>query len=307
LPAFIHDRAKRIMKSTVPEYGKEKGKQVAFALATQEAHAMGKSPKTWKGEPFGTAQGRREAKAKFPHPSKMKKTAEDPVTGLPTADEIAEHVRVGMMEAGKPLDNGVLKTNALAAVTPIMASIDAYLKKADGEPSEDQVAEFLQRNPNPSDDAFHQWAEGHGWEPDDAEAVAYRLATQKAQFNLGGKANEAGKTPADVDQDQLAKGLIVEKEHTPNLQDRARISTDHIVEDGKYYDDPMFKSDLKKTGTISFENGKFVLHTKGGGRVLGKHPDRASAVRQERAVHVNKHAAIDVEVLIPHVLEALGG
>lgn len=214
MPEWIHDRAKRIMRSTVPEYGKEKGKQVAFAIATQEAHATHKSPKTWHGKPFGTAEGRRDARAKFPHPSKMKKTAVD----------------------------------------SIMVSVDGYLAKvAEGEPTEDQVSEFLNRNPNPSDDAFHQWAEGHGWKPDDAEAVAYRLATQKAQFNEGGKANAAGKTPADVDQEQLAKGLTVEKEHTPNLKDRARISTDHIVEDPKYYDDPMFAGDLKKTSSISIE------------------------------------------------------
>lgn len=76
MPEFIHDRAKEIMKSTKEQYGPEKGKQVAFAIATQQSHAMGKSPKTWHGKPFGTPEGRREAKEKYDEPSKMQKSAD---------------------------------------------------------------------------------------------------------------------------------------------------------------------------------------------------------------------------------------
>lgn len=75
MPEFIHERAKEIMKSTKDQYGPEKGKQIAFALATQQSHAIGKSPKTWHGKPFGTPEGRREAKEKYDEPSKMQKAA----------------------------------------------------------------------------------------------------------------------------------------------------------------------------------------------------------------------------------------
>lgn len=69
---WIHDRAHRIMAESDVEsrYGAEKGKSVAYALATQQAHATGKSPKK-----FRTAAGVREAKAKHDEPKNMRKTA----------------------------------------------------------------------------------------------------------------------------------------------------------------------------------------------------------------------------------------
>ncbi len=75
MPKWIEDRAERIMDSTKDQYGEAKGKQVAYALATQQAHATGKSPKKWKGKPFGTPEGKREAKKKYDDPKDMKKSA----------------------------------------------------------------------------------------------------------------------------------------------------------------------------------------------------------------------------------------
>lgn len=43
----------------------------AFAIATQQSHAIGKSPKG-----YGTSEGRREAKKKYDTPSDDKKTAD---------------------------------------------------------------------------------------------------------------------------------------------------------------------------------------------------------------------------------------
>lgn len=82
MPAWIHQRAERLMPKMKEQYGEEKGKQVAFAVATQMGHATGKSPKTFVSketghkERFGTPEGRHEAKAKFDKPkSEYKKTA----------------------------------------------------------------------------------------------------------------------------------------------------------------------------------------------------------------------------------------
>lgn len=86
MPAWIHDRAMRIKREGKLEeqYGKEKGKQVAFALATQQAHRLGKSPKKFKSketgkmESFGTPLGRAEAKMKYDQPkSEYQKTASE--------------------------------------------------------------------------------------------------------------------------------------------------------------------------------------------------------------------------------------
>ena len=73
MPAWIHDRAMKLKKQMEDTYPPEKAKQVAFAIATQQAHKTGKSPKT-----FGTSEGRSEAMAKFDKPkSEYKKTAMD--------------------------------------------------------------------------------------------------------------------------------------------------------------------------------------------------------------------------------------
>ena len=82
MPAWIHDRAMDLKKKMKGTYSPEKAEQVAFAVATQQAHKVGKSPKTvvskqtGKKEPFGTPEGKAVAKAKFDKPkSEYKKTA----------------------------------------------------------------------------------------------------------------------------------------------------------------------------------------------------------------------------------------
>lgn len=66
MPQWMHDRAKHIMAKnpSMPE-------SEAFAIATQQSHALGKSPKG-----YGTPQGRHEAKEKYNTPGDDKKTAD---------------------------------------------------------------------------------------------------------------------------------------------------------------------------------------------------------------------------------------
>lgn len=52
---------------------------------------------------------------------------------------------------------------------------------------------------------------------------------------MKGVAAKAGKKPADVDQQELAKGVKVEQEHTQHPQIAKRIATDHLVEIPDYY------------------------------------------------------------------------
>lgn len=65
MPQWMHDRAEHILAKN-PSMPKSQ----AFAIATQQSHALGKSPKG-----FGTPEGRRTAKAKFDTPRDDKKTA----------------------------------------------------------------------------------------------------------------------------------------------------------------------------------------------------------------------------------------
>lgn len=65
MPAWIHNRAEHILAKN-PSMPKGE----AFAIATQQSHAVGKSPKG-----YGTSAGRATAHAKYPTPGDDKKTA----------------------------------------------------------------------------------------------------------------------------------------------------------------------------------------------------------------------------------------
>ncbi len=66
MPAWVLNRAERILQKN-PDM--DKGE--AFAIATQQAHALGKTP-----QGYGTSEGRRTAKKKYRSPAAYQKTAE---------------------------------------------------------------------------------------------------------------------------------------------------------------------------------------------------------------------------------------
>ncbi len=66
MPEWLHNRARHIQAKN-PEMPESE----AFAIATQQSHAVGKTPKD-----YGTAQGKRTAKAKYDTPGDDKKTAD---------------------------------------------------------------------------------------------------------------------------------------------------------------------------------------------------------------------------------------
>lgn len=64
MPQWIHERAKHLLAKNP-----EMDTGMAFGIATQQSHALGKSPKN-----FGTHKGRLKAKKKYDEPGKMTKT-----------------------------------------------------------------------------------------------------------------------------------------------------------------------------------------------------------------------------------------
>lgn len=66
MPAWLHARAEHILRKN-PQMPKSQ----AFAIATQQSHALGKSPKG-----YGTEEGRTEAKRKYKTPNDDTKTAD---------------------------------------------------------------------------------------------------------------------------------------------------------------------------------------------------------------------------------------
>jgi len=98
------------------------------------------------------------------------------------------------------------------------------------DPMMKRVAEYLKDNHAPSDADFHGWAEEKGLNVHLAEAGAYRLATLTTNFLFGGRANENGFDTSDADPVELAMGIEIEKEHSPDISVRARIALDHLAE-----------------------------------------------------------------------------
>jgi len=95
MPAWIHNRAEHILASN-----QSMPKSEAFAIATQQSHAVGKSPKS-----YGTAQGRHVAKAKYPTPKDDKKTANPGNLDSPKmaafASELAKIAKTGRSSEAK--------------------------------------------------------------------------------------------------------------------------------------------------------------------------------------------------------------
>lgn len=68
MPAWIHDRAQHIRKKNP---GMPEG--MSWAIATQQAHAAGKTPKG-----YGTAEGKKKAKKKYDKPKSEYTQTADP-------------------------------------------------------------------------------------------------------------------------------------------------------------------------------------------------------------------------------------
>lgn len=97
MPAFIHNRAEHLLAKnpSMP-------KSMAFALATQQSHALGKSPKD-----YGTPEGKAEAKKKYDGPKKdYKKTANPGGLKSPKMEKKAWEDKLpgGLSDRKKPTD-----------------------------------------------------------------------------------------------------------------------------------------------------------------------------------------------------------
>ena len=88
MPAWIHERAEHILAKN-PSMPKGE----AFAIATQQSHAVGKSPKG-----YGTEQGRATAKAKFDTPKDDKKTANPGQLRSPKMEKKASPMLLACMD-----------------------------------------------------------------------------------------------------------------------------------------------------------------------------------------------------------------
>jgi hypothetical protein len=217
MPQWIHNRAEHLLAKN-PSMDKSQ----AFAIATQQSHSLGKSPKG-----YGTAAGRKKAKAKFDKPKK----------------EYVKTPNPGKLDSpkmpGKPKEASAL----LGAFTGLM------LKKANGDDDEKgrrqltskdktDVAKFMMKRPKgQKDEKFHAFVEAKGMNPHGAEETVYDLlgkcAAEHKDKIPGGKADKA--SPKDFPKDQMSMGQKVEMEHTNDPTLSREIASDHLEEFRDYY------------------------------------------------------------------------
>lgn len=99
----------------------------------------------------------------------------------------------------------------------------------------DDVVQFFVKNDKPSDKAVHELAEDLGHDPSAIEEIIYELAGSFVNILTNGKSVDAGVGEDDVDPDELARGIEVEKEHTSNEFIAKKIALDHLAEIEDYY------------------------------------------------------------------------
>ena len=95
------------------------------------------------------------------------------------------------------------------------------------------IIDFFAQNPNPDDEAYHEFAEQQGFDVHSAEQIAYALAGKYVMLLRGGKSLDADMS--SVDPQQLEMGMQVESEHTDDPATQKKISFDHLVEMPDYY------------------------------------------------------------------------
>lgn len=97
------------------------------------------------------------------------------------------------------------------------------------------VIGFLEKNPEPPAIVVRKFIEKSGYDENDVLFEINRLASKYVRFLTKGKSARQGIGEADVDPEQLALGIQIEKEHTDDLLTAKRIALDHLAEGVDYY------------------------------------------------------------------------
>jgi hypothetical protein len=183
----------------------------------EEKKKEGKKPEKKNGEnPFAKKE---EAVPGNGEESAAHEAAETPQEE--TAEEVAE--AKGIPEAD---ENGGEGAPAVAPEAAPAQAVPADVPT---------IVDFLQSNPNPTDEQFHQFAEQNGFDVHQMEQTAYGLASKLVNLLRGGKMNDVGVDMAAVDPNQLQMGIEVEYEHTADQSIAKKIALDHLVKIPDYY------------------------------------------------------------------------
>jgi hypothetical protein len=96
------------------------------------------------------------------------------------------------------------------------------------------IIDFFYSTPNRSLNQLNQIAEENTLGEDiNVENLVFEIVDDYIKFLKGGRWNENGMQ--SVDENELKLGIIIESEHTSNLDDIKRIALDHLTEIPDYY------------------------------------------------------------------------
>jgi len=128
-----------------------------------------------------------------------------------------------------------LNMKRLARVIRANGDDEEKSEKPSKKCKQEDMIKFLKENPNPTDEEFHEWAEGNGFDVPSAEAKMYELATMYVRILSEGRADEDGIDSIDVDPKELELGKEIELEHIDDEDVSEEIALDHLAEMPDYY------------------------------------------------------------------------
>ena len=163
-------------------------------------------------------------------------------------------------------------------------SLEDYLEPSEArdEGAIEGVVEFLLENPRPTDDALHAWADAHGYDHKRVEEEIYRL--------LAGMIKRMSRSlnvpDGEFNPDELAKGVVVEQEHTDSPFIARMIAKDHLLECPTYYSrlsvlESRCKGDVSTEGAVDGKRTRELEYT-----IYGKLADLSQL---SSAIHKEEH------------------
>ena len=116
-------------------------------------------------------------------------------------------------------------------------AICRYLRGSDNRKvqAKNDLMDFIQSSGrNVNSYRLNQWLEEKSLtDVFTVEDLLISIISDSIDFHRGGRYNESGMP--DVDEKELSIGVIIECEHTSNVEDARRIALDHLAEIPDYY------------------------------------------------------------------------
>jgi hypothetical protein len=144
----------------------------------------------------------------------------------------------GVAQTEETQDHFQKSAAAVKSKNPVQAMKDKYSRYLQSHGGEHSGYDYLQRGVREMKDKYRDYIK-------DSVKVGFQKVGMKMTVDL-----KAPKHPDSwYPKDQVAKGHIVEKEHSDNPKVKDIITKNHLDEEGQttdYYNDALFKRDLEK-------------------------------------------------------------